>query len=147
MENHRFGNNGLSSGHVIHFHVRSDTRLQVSSELKDAQMVSMLNSMKRLRDIELRGNVKVSRRIGGGTGKDWDLSELFCLSHIICYFHQGFSLEGICSWPFVGRAAVLFWGGHPSMHPSFTGGGVAGGWMFVSCFHTYLWVMAPGYLG
>ncbi|CAK9002622.1 Beta-N-acetylhexosaminidase [Durusdinium trenchii] len=37
---------------------------QVSSELKDAQMVSMLNSMKRLRDIELRGNVKVDRQSG-----------------------------------------------------------------------------------
>ena len=33
-------------------------------QLKDAQMISLLNSMKRLRDIEGRGNVKVDRQSG-----------------------------------------------------------------------------------
>ena len=37
---------------------------EVKVQLKDAQFVSLLNSMKRLRDIEARGNVKVDRQTG-----------------------------------------------------------------------------------
>ncbi|CAE7773928.1 magoh [Symbiodinium pilosum] len=45
-------------------HSLQDTLQQTSSQLATAELASMLNSMKRIREIEIRGNVKLDRQFG-----------------------------------------------------------------------------------
>lgn len=53
---------GLSEQAALKDHLQKATSAlkEMKVQLKDAQMISLLNSMKRLRDIEGRGNVKVT---------------------------------------------------------------------------------------
>lgn len=57
---------GLSEQAALKDHLQKATSAlkEMKVQLKDAQMISLLNSMKRLRDIEGRGNVKVDRQSG-----------------------------------------------------------------------------------
>ena len=57
---------GLSEQAALKDHLQKATSAlkKIKVQLKDAQMISLLNSMKRLRDIEGRGNVKVDRQSG-----------------------------------------------------------------------------------